>query len=88
MGNLLKKISRKERKSLLRETTLTDDDSVYLSRKLDSLFLTRDGHLYWIKKKFSKIDYSDPRVSLKYVGETTEPFLEISQPYRELRNSS
>ncbi len=86
MGNLLQKLFQKKRKPILRETTLTDDDLVHLYQRFGNLYLIRDDYLYRIRGRFSKIDSSDPRVSLKCVSKRTKPILELFYPYRELRN--
>jgi len=87
MVNLLEKLGQKKIKPILRETTLTDDDLVYLYQRFGGyLYLIRDDHLYRIEGKFSKIDSADPRVSLKCVSKSTKLILELFQPYRELRN--
>jgi hypothetical protein len=85
MGSLLEKFISKNRKPILRETTLSDDDLVYLYQRFESLYLIRDDYLYRIIEKFSKIDSSNPRVSLKCVSGLTKPILELFQPYKELR---
>lgn len=92
MENLLKKLGLKKEKPILRETTLTNKDLVHLSHKFNTLFLVRDGHFYRIKEWFSEINHSNPKVSLKYMYETTKPFLkelqpDELQPYKELRSS-
>ena len=85
--SLLQKLFQKKRKPILKETTLTDDDLVYLYQRFKGhLYLIRDDHLYRIEGKFSKIDSANPRVSLKCVSNLTKPILELFQPYRELRN--
>ena len=71
----------------LKKTILTDNDLVMRSLGGDRLIFSRDGRLYWIKEKPSEIDPSDPRVSLKYMGEIKGPLLERFQLYRELRDS-
>lgn len=87
MGNLLEKLISKKEKPILKETTLTDDDLVYLYQRFKGrLYLIRDDHLYRIEGKFSKIDSANPRVSLKCVSKSTKPILGLFQPYRELRN--
>ena len=86
MRNLLKKLGLK-RIPILKETTLTDDDLVYLHSLPDELYLIKDGCVYGIEKKFSKINHSNPKVSLNYYGFPTKKDLEDFQPYKELRNS-
>jgi len=87
MGTLLEKLGRKNRKPILRETTLTDDDLVHLYSRFEGrLYLIRDDNLYRIEGKFSKINRSDPKVFLKCVGKSSKSILELFQPYRELRN--
>lgn len=72
----------------LKKTILTDNDLIMLDSGLDRLIFSRDGHLYWIKERFSEINPSDPKVSFKYMGEIKGPILERFQPYGELRNTS
>jgi len=72
----------------LKKTILTDNDLVMLDSGLDRLIFSRDGHLYWIKERFSEINHSDSRVSLKYMGEIKGSILERFQPYGELRVST
>ena len=72
----------------LKKTILTDNDLVMLNSGRDRLIFSRDGHLYWVKEGLSEIDPSDPRVSLKYMGEIKGSILERFQPYRELRVST
>lgn len=90
--SLLQKLFPKKGKPILKETTLTDKDLVYLSHKFNTLFLVRNGHFYRIKEWFSEINHPNPKVSLKYMYETTKPFLkelrpDELQPYKELRSS-
>ncbi len=86
MESLLEKLISKKRKPILRETTLTDDDLVHLYQRYGNLYLIRDDYLYRIKGRFSKIDSSNPRVSLKCVSKSTKSILELFYPYKELRN--
>ena len=72
----------------LKKTILTDNDLVMLNSGRDRLIFSRDGHLYWVKEGLLEINPSDPKVSLRYMGEIKESILERFQPYRELRVST
>jgi len=87
MKNLLEKLGLRNRKPIIRETTLKDDDLVLLHRTFDSLYLVRDDRVYGIKEKFSEINSSDPKVSLKYYGVCGKRIRKEFKPYRKLRNS-
>ena len=87
MINLLQRL--KKEKAILKEATLTGKDLVYLIHNSGDLTLVRDGHVYQVMKNFSKINPSNPEVSLIYIGEVTKLILKVFkfQHYRELRDS-
>ncbi len=75
MKNLLKKLSLKKGKLLLRPTTLTGNGVV----KLNEFLFPGYNPLNLIKREVSKIAYFDPKVSHEYTDNITRVVLKEFQ---------
>lgn len=93
MKTILKAISQKLRnkleqlvlgmRPLERETVLRDEDLVFPTEH--DLYINRRGYVYRIKPDFEGTYPQNPRVSLKYMGETKIRALKDFQTYGVLR---
>ena len=72
------------RRSLEREVNLRDEDLVFPTEH--GLYVSRRGFVYRIKSNFEGVYPQNPRVVLKYMGETRIRSLKDFQTYGSLRS--